>query len=203
MAKKKQKFYAIRSVEGMAKGLIVGDWATCEGLVKGKSAVYKSFNTIEEAREYIGQYEEEDKEEDILNSDKDIFYVDGSYMNDRIGWGFIYVKNYSEVDYKCGGLEPTKETSRNITGELIAAQMAVNYGISKGMKEIYIVNDYQGISSFANGSWKPKKKDSRDYTQFMQSVKDKIKVKYIKVHGHTGNEFNDRADEVAKEGTLK
>ena len=96
---------------------------------------------------------------------------------------------------------PTNGTSRNITGELESAKMAIRHAISNGLKEIYIVNDYQGISSYVTGSWQPDKQESKDYTNWVNSVKDKISIKFVKVKGHTNNIFNDMVDEIAKLGT--
>lgn len=101
----------------------------------------------------------------------------------------------------CGGINPTNETSRNITGELEASKMAVRYAITNGFKKIFIVNDYQGISSYVTGSWKPKTKESIEYTEFMNKAKEKVEIEFIKVKGHSNNKFNDMVDELAKLGT--
>ena len=101
----------------------------------------------------------------------------------------------------CGGIEPNENTSRNITGELEASKMAVRYAIANRMKKIYIVNDYQGISSYVTGSWKPKTQESKDYTEFMNKAKNKVDINFIKVKGHSNNKFNDMVDALAILGT--
>ena len=100
-----------------------------------------------------------------------------------------------------GGINPSENTSRNITGELEASKMAVRYAITNGLKKIYIVNDYQGISSYVTSSWKPKTEESKEYTEWMNKQKEKVEINFIKVKGHTNNKFNDIVDELAKLGT--
>lgn len=198
------KFYAIRQINGETVNKILNTWEECKGMVNGVRAEYKSFKTEQEAKDYLGEYVEEEKEEDVLsNPNNHIYYVDGSYLNGIIGWGFVHVKNREVLDKKCGGIVPTPGTSRNITGELESAKMAIRDALSNGLKEIYIVNDYQGISSYITGAWKPDKQESKDYTNWVNSVKDKISIKFVKVKGHTNNIFNDMVDEMAKLGTSK
>ena len=183
--------------------------AECDICVTSSNAikVVKSLNAPEILflpDTYLGKYVEEEKEEDVLsNPNNHIYYVDGSYLNGIIGWGFVHVKNREVLDKKCGGIVPTPGTSRNITGELESAKMAIRDALSNGLKEIYIVNDYQGISSYITGAWKPDKQESKDYTNWVNSVKDKISIKFVKVKGHTNNIFNDMVDEMAKLGTSK
>lgn len=49
----KQKYYAIKIGKGV-KDKIVTTWSECEAIVKGYPAIYKSFKTEEEAKEYLG-----------------------------------------------------------------------------------------------------------------------------------------------------
>ena len=50
--------------------------------------------------------------------------------------GFIYVLHNQEQVRMCGGINPTNETSRNITGELEAFKMAVRYAIANGLNKV-------------------------------------------------------------------
>ena len=196
------KYYAIRQINGESVDEILTNWDECKSKVSGVRSEYKSFKTEKEAKEYLGNYiQEENEEETLLNKENHIYYVDGSYLNNRIGWGFVYVKHNEVVTKMCGGVEPNEFTSRNITGELTSCIMAVRHAISNGLKEVYIVNDYQGISSYVTGAWKPKTKESKEYTDIMNKLKGNISIKFIKVKGHKNNKFNDMVDEMAKLGT--
>ena len=59
-------------------------------------------------------------------------------------------------------------------------------------------HDYSGIASWAKGEWKTKQEGTINYKNYMDSLKDKIVVKFIKVKSHSGDLYNDMADELAK-----
>lgn len=180
---------------------IVTTWDECKALVYKQRVEYKSFTDKEEALAYLGSYVEEESENDVIaNPDNIIYYVDGSYKDDMIGWGVVLIKDKKVITKMCGGITPTEFTSRNITGELESAKMAVRHAIANGFKEIYIVNDYQGISSYVTGAWEADKQESKDYLAWMNKALERVKVNFIKVAGHSNNEFNDMVDELAKEG---
>ena len=200
----KKKYYAIRTRDGENVNIIIDNWTDCSEYVNGHSVVYKSFTTLEDAQEYLGVYKKEEKLEDlVVDSSKDLIYVDGSYLNDMIGWGWVHVRDNKVIAKNCGGIKPTRVmTGRNIVGELKATQNACAYAIANGIKEVTIVNDYQGISSFIDGSWTPKERASVDYKTFMDNkILPRLQVNFCKVKGHSGQEYNDIADEMAKLGT--
>ena len=87
---------------------------------------------------------------------------------------------------------------RNVAGELFATGMAVKWAFDNGYKEITLHHDYSGIASWAKGEWKTKQEGTINYKNYMDSLKDKIVVKFIKVKSHSGDLYNDMADELAK-----
>lgn len=196
------KYYAVRTIDGKVVNKIYTEWSVCQKQVSGHNAIYKSFKSEELAEEYLSSYKEEVKEKDI-ESNKTIYYVDGSYMNDVIGWGYVKVRNDKQIGSDCGGVKPTGDTSRNITGELYGTMFAVKNAILTGIKEVYIGHDYQGISSFVDGSWEATSKESIKYTKWMVETIDtyKINVNFFKIKGHTDHKWNEVADEMAKLGT--
>lgn len=57
-SKSKVKYYAIKEGKGV-KDKIVNTWEECSKLVLGYNSVYKSFKTLEEAKEYLSNVDVE------------------------------------------------------------------------------------------------------------------------------------------------
>ena len=66
------------------------------------------------------------------------------------------------------------------------------------LKEITIHHDYTGISAWAKGEWKTKQEGTINYKNYIESLKEQIEIKFIKVKSHSGDLYNDMADELAK-----
>lgn len=191
------KFYAIKNIE---KPIIVRTWAECQKLTKGVSGVlYKSFKSENEALNWI-----KDGELKIHNVNKGvIFYVDGSYKDDRAGYGLVVVKDGRCIGEYADNISCNTEgfSSRNVIGELHASILATKIARRFNIKEIGIAYDYVGIEHWAKGDWKCNLSLTKQYKSTMQEFfKDGFKVNFIKIKAHTGDEFNEMADRLAKRG---
>ncbi|MDK0576182.1 ribonuclease H family protein [Clostridium perfringens] len=201
-----KKYYAIaKGKSGIPK--IVETWTECQKEVIGcKGAKYKSFASKEEAEKFISIHEnggsfEEVKGNEEVKDDLIYIYVDGSFMvsKENYSYGFLVVKN-DEILYEDNGVGYDKEAIalRNVSGEVEGAMKAIEYVIENGYKDIVLCYDYQGIESWALGTWKRNNRITQNYNEFMQEKFKLIKVRFKKIKGHSGNKFNDRADILAK-----
>ena len=90
------------------------------------------------------------------------------------------------------------EQSNQFTEEIKASELAMQYALDNGYTSLSIYHDYQGIASWCLGEWKTNKAGTIAYKQFYDDIKDKLKVHFIKVKGHSGDEYNEIADRLAK-----
>lgn len=200
------KYYAVyKGKSGAPK--IFTSWDECKKEVIGfKGAIYKSFTTEKDAINFIvlnSEGKTVERSEDPLESEEGLFiYVDGSFSVDKgnYSYGLVAVKD-GEIIYKDKGKGFDKEaiSLRNVSGEVLGARMAVEYAIENGFKEITIAYDYQGVESWALGTWKRNNRITVEYNEFMQSKMNEVKIRFKKIKGHSGHKYNDLADKLAKE----
>ena len=80
--------------------------------------------------------------------------------------------------------------------------MAVQHGLSwcqeHGVEAVDVFFDYAGIENWATGRWQAKNEFTQVYARFVQMCD--IIIRWHKVKSHSGNYWNDRADELAKQG---
>lgn len=191
-----QKYYAV--AKGREGANIYLSWDECKANVFGFSgAVYKSFGDLADAKAFIS-----DNSGKVKVSGKELIaYVDGSYSiaKKMYSYGVVFLKSGKVVHtISRKGSDSEAAEMRQIYGELMGAMKAVDYAISEGEKSIVIHYDYMGIENWALGNWKRNKKHTQKYYDFMQDRLKKIDVKFVKVLAHSGDEFNDMADSLAK-----
>lgn len=198
-------YYAVK--KGHTTGIFT-KWAECSKQVHGfKGAMYKKFDSMNEAQEYLNKNEalvseRHETEKDIfdsLNKDVVLAYVDGSNLGDgsAFSWASILFTNNERIELS--GKEEKRFTEyRNVAGELFASVKAVHYAIQQKKSKIIIYHDYSGIRHWALGEWKTKNDLSKFYKSFFDKALKVINVEFVKVEGHTGDKFNEQVDLLAK-----
>ena len=201
-----KKFYAVKV--GRQTG-IFNSWEECRKQVDGyPGSIFKSFNTAAEACAFIGLIPNHNTDsslntfnETISSSDIAIAYVDGSYniSTCEYGYGVVFFYNGKEIHLKQGFPKDELASMRNVAGEIKGSEAAISYAVSKNIPAIKIYHDYEGIAKWCTGEWKANKEGTIAYKNFYNNAKEKIKIEFVKVKGHSGDTYNDIADRLAKE----
>lgn len=218
----KKKYYAVK--RGKTPGIYL-TWEDCQNQINGFSgAVYKGFATIQEAEEFLGgnggastqnieisgtQTVSVDREAPAENGGgaapnmgmgEAVAYVDGSYNGKTGEYGcgvvFFYAGEQFEISRK--GEEKELASMHNVAGEILGSELAMQEAVRRGVGKLTIFHDYQGIASWCLGEWKANKEGTIAYKRYYDSLKGQIDISFRKVKGHSGDVWNDRADELAR-----
>lgn len=189
------------------------------------NAVYKSFEDPHEAMDFlVGEKTSvrkdkkldkvENIDDEVLDKDRDEnyeftidkdtieAYVDGSFdaSQKKYGSGGVLIKNGKVIDsFSKEGKNLDSVSMRNVAGEIEASMYAMEYCVDNGYSKLVLYFDYNGIEKWCTGEWKANKKGTKDYKKFYDEISDKLEVKFVKVKAHTGVEYNEMADKLAKE----
>lgn len=196
-------YYAVK--EGRNPG-IYETWNECQKQVIGfKGAKYKKFSSQSEAEVFINDKETIQGPEDSIKDDEMIAYVDGSYdiKNKAYSYGLVAVTNEGREFFNGKDNDEELVSMRNVSGEIMGAMVAMDLALKRNKKVLYIYYDYAGIEHWAKGDWKTNKEGTKDYKNYYDSIKSKLKVIFIKVQAHSGVELNEEADRLAKEALIQ
>jgi len=193
----KNKYYAVKL--GRKTG-IFNTWDECESQVKGFSgAIFRGFVTLNEAKRYLNP-PSETEDSHFFNEDEAIAYIDGSYndIKKEFSYGVVMMHN-GVMDFLLGkSNDKNLADMRNVAGEITGAKEAMKFCINNNIKSLNIYYDYEGIAKWCTGEWKANKLGTIAYKNYYNSIKDKITINFTKVTAHTGDEYNDIADQLAK-----
>jgi len=189
-------------------------WNECKDNVDGyPGAKYKSFKSETEAKNYVSNsditHNVLDSKCDAnpqaysnpynLGSDEAIAYVDGSFT-DSIGiptYGVVFLTCNNELHESGSVTDQSWFSMRNVAGEMAGAMKAMNMAIKIGIKKLTICHDYQGVASWCTGEWKTNKEGTTRYKEYFNKCSKVVDIRFVKVKGHSGNRYNDLADELA------
>lgn len=200
------KYYAVK--KGKVPGIYLS-WNDCKAMVDGyPGAVYKSFKTIEEAEKFItgekiisGMKASGKNTSESGETCSTYAFVDGSFnkATHTYGYGGFLVTDNEKYVLQGADNDAEMATMRNVAGEIKGAEAAVKKAIELGIKELVIYYDYMGIEMWATGAWKRNKAGTIAYHDYIMSVREQIKLTFVKVKGHSGVEGNEEADKLAKQ----
>ena len=194
----KKKIYAVR--KGHKTGLFA-TWAECQKAVSGYSgAEFRGFTEKEEALAFLNMETtgnvSGDKAKEAAGivevpENMVIAYVDGSFE-----------KSIGRYAFGCVILTPDGQEIRK-SGSGSGSMTAVNWAIENKYPAVEIRYDYEGVEKWVTGVWRAKTPLTSKYAAHMQEAGKKVQISFCKIAAHTGNHYNEEADQLAKSALLK
>lgn len=188
----KKKYYAV--VDGTAPG-IYESWEVCNKVLQEHGGHCKGFTKRQEAERFLNGITEEECYPGLTA------FVDGSFEVSvgRYGFGCVILQPEKEpIEYYGSGNKEESAALRNVTGEMLGAMFAVKWAMARGYKDILLCYDYEGVEKWATGVWKAKTELTSKYAAAMKKWGKTISISFKKIAAHTGNRYNERADQLAK-----
>ena len=209
----KKKIYAVR--KGHKTGLF-NTWAECQKATAGYSgAEFRGFTEKEEALAFLNMETTKtvsgDKSKEAAGvvevpENMVIAYVDGSFEKSigRYAFGCVLLTpDGQEIRESGNGSDPAGVAIRNVAGEMLCAMNAVKLAQENGYPAVEIRYDYEGVEKWVTGVWRAKTPLTSKYAVHMQEAGKKIQISFCKVAAHTGNHYNEEADQLAKSALLR
>ena len=202
MGKNNKKFYAVKV--GLVPGIYT-TWAECQQNINGFSgAIYKSFETIEDAENFLNDKSipeiKNDSVQRIYTKTEAVAYVDGSYRQEtnEYAYGAIVFYDGGEEHFAEKFDDADMAKMRNVAGEIEGAKRVMRFCAEMGIKSIDIFYDYEGIAAWCTGAWRTNQEGTKEYRKYYNSIKDKVNINFVKVKAHSGDTYNELADNLAK-----
>lgn len=211
----KKKFYAVKKGKNIG---IYETWDEAKEQVTGfSSPIYKSFNTKEEAEQFLYSDNKNDTEleQNQLNDYKDIeekvvvSFVSGKTKkkDDKLelySFSAYIATNNGIVDklYKSKKIDDNIINAEIFIGEIDAVKESINWAINNNKKKLLIKNSYEGIKKWATGEWKPKHKKAIEYRDFFEEKSRFIDIEFIDYKNDFIKENMDNAANLAKDALI-
>ncbi|WP_322171161.1 ribonuclease H family protein [Acutalibacter caecimuris] len=200
MAQAKKKFYAVRV--GREGQKIYTSWDACKKQVQGMGgAVYKSFPTLEEAENFLQGWEAGKEPAPETPWDGAVAYVDGSFdkRTGEFSCGAVLFWQGEQVEFSEKFVDPEMAQMHNVAGEIMGVLTVLAYCQEQGIPGVEIHHDYEGLGRWADGSWKANRAGTQRYAAACQAFAQRMKLRFVKVKGHSGDQYNDMADSLARQ----
>ena len=146
------KYYAVKV--GARTGVFMS-WEECQKAVDGfPNAKFKKFRSLEEAEKFVSGDEQpikEDLADGYVNA-----YVDGSYDSStgHYSGAAVILLGDNDIVELSRACKDDSSKLRNVAGELLGAELAIEYCKEHGISKLAIHHDYEGIGAWADDVWK-------------------------------------------------
>lgn len=206
-----KKYYAVKNGKDGLSGVYL-TWEDCKAQVEGVSgARYKGFSTLEEAEAFLREETSlkhkkkpaAEKEENALPPYREgvaTAYVDGSYLaaTKEFSCGAVLFYEQQREDFSRKYNRADLAEMHNVAGEIMGAVTVIRRCLELGLPALEIFHDYEGVAKWATGEWKANKPGTQAYAAFCQKARQRIRLSFVKVKGHSGDRWNEEADKLAK-----
>ena len=127
--------------------------------------------------------------------------MDGSYEKHtkRYSFGCVFLLSDKVITKSASGSDPELAALHNVAGEILGAMYAMRVAIESKYDGLDLYYDYEGIEKWATGAWRAKNSVTQRYVQFFSKVSKTLTIQFHKVAAHTGDQYNELADSLAKE----
>lgn len=178
------------------------------GRIKSTRTGTKKTSASTSKRMSVGEYlqTQTDNISQIVESDPCEIraFIDGSFDKRKgvVGSGGVMLIGAKEVEFSLSSIDPNHVAYWNVSGELLAALHVVDYALDHGYTSCSLYYDYMGIEMWATGRWNTNNPLTTSYAKRMKEASKQLRIDFHKVKAHSGIAYNDRADALAKKGTL-
>ena len=207
-----KKYYAVKN--GRDGDGIWESWDQCRAQTHGvKGVLFKSFPTREEAEAFLQKAAKagEEPAQDPQSGDPQgregqaVAYVDGSFSREtgEIGCGAVLFYGGERKLFSKKYRDQDLVEMHNVAGEILGAAAVIRYCLEQGIPALEIHHDYEGVGKWAMGLWKANKPGTQAYAALCRQASSRLELRFVKVKGHSGNQWNDLADELARKALGK
>lgn len=202
-----KKVYAVQN--GRDGDGIYESWEACKAQVHGvKGVVYKSFPTREEAGAFLQAAAGSSQEDASLppeRPDRAVAYVDGSFSQEtgEFACGAVLFWQGERLLFSKKYKDPSLAEMRNVAGEILGAVAVIRHCLDHHIPALEIHHDYEGVGKWALGLWKANKPGTQAYAALCKQARESLDLTFVKVKGHSGNPWNDLADQLARKALGK
>ena len=126
-------------------------------------------------------------------------YVYGSYYKGEFSCGAVLFYEGEQVEFSKKFDDKDMAAMHNVAGEIMGALTVIEYCLEKGIPALEIHHDYEGVAKWAQGQWKANRPGTIAYAAACRKAREKLKLGFVKVKGHSGDTYNDLADRLAKQ----
>ena len=126
-----------------------------------------------------------------------VAYVDGSYMQKVVGYGAVILQEGEHLVTLSGATDKKEYTkSYQVGGEIAAVLSVLRWLRDQKIDSVSIFYDFANLEKWATGEYKAKAPLAVAFCRQLEELA--IDIEWHKVAAHTGDRWNELADETAK-----